>query len=325
MGLGTIAGERPASTLNPKMSLFRKVLTRPIWWWERHRRYRIRARCRELPPIHVASRQRKLAILATPDSFLDALWSAWSWYRFLEPEFELVLFCDGDASALHLDFARRLFPGVKVQNLQDMAMKMRGCTPGIAPFLDNHPLAKKLALVLTLQKSGAVLYSDSDVLAFSSPDEISTRLESNHPLYIQEEHHGVFDPAILARAAQLGLSHAPALNSGLLYLPSGSLSVDLASNLLAGWEPPMNSWFTEQTVLSVLLQQAGGSPLPRERYVVSNRRQFYWEHDVDYSKIAVRHFTGPVRHLMYLKGMKLLSENFSENRRSRKATSAKNI
>jgi len=170
-------------------------------------------------------------------------------------------------------------------------------------FLDHHSLGKKLGIILALQAERSLLYSDQDVLAFNFPAQLSTGIARGVPLYICEENSGCFDADILDRAQELGLPHAPQLNSGLLFIPQNGLAVDLAAQLLAGWRPPMRSWFTEQTVLSVLMQQAGSLPLARENYVVSNRRQFYWEPDVDYSSIAARHFTGPVRHLMYGKGM----------------------
>jgi hypothetical protein len=48
---------------------------------------------------------------------------------------------------------------------------------------------------------------------------------------------------------------------------------------------------------------ANAQALPDSRYVISNRRQFYWEKDVDYTTIVARHFTGTVRHVMYRYGM----------------------
>ena len=52
-----------------------------------------------------------------------------------------------------------------------------------------------------------------------------------------------------------------------------------------------------------MLQDVNAEALPTSRYVISVCRQFYWERDVDYKTIAARHFTGPVRHVMYGKGM----------------------
>ena len=103
------------------------------------------------------------------------------------------------------------------------------------------------------------------------------------------------------RALALGLTPRHGLNGGLQLLSRGCLDLNLAARLLAA-RSDAASWFTEQTLLALLMPKAA-EPLPPERYVISTRRQFYWETDVDYDAIAIRHFTGPVRHVMYLSGL----------------------
>jgi hypothetical protein len=56
------------------------------------------------------------------------------------------------------------------------------------------------------------------------------------------------------------------------------------------------------------MRNAQAQPLPHDRYVVNLRRQFYWERDANYKTIAARHFTGPVRHVMYRYGMPAILE-----------------
>ncbi len=47
--------------------------------------------------------------------------------------------------------------------------------------------------------------------------------------------------------------------------------------------------------MACLLKLAPMTSLPRDRYITSVNRQFYWQKDVDYGKIAARHFTTPSR------------------------------
>jgi len=122
---------------------------------------------------------------------------------------------------------------------------------------------------------------------------------------MREERAASVDQAIVDRSRQLGLEYDARFNSGLLYVPKGALAIDQAAQLLADWRPPVH-WFTEQTVLNALMQHAHAQPLPQERYVVSARRQFYWETDEDYGKIVARHFVSPVRHVMYRYGIPLI-------------------
>jgi len=169
----------------------------------------------------------------------------------------------------------------------------------------SHPLCRKLALLLELQEQRPILYSDEDVLCFRPPQELQDALEKNgpRPRYIREETLAPIDSWVADRARALGEALLPDLNSGLLYLPRQSLDTELALRALEPWRPPWQSWFTEQSMVSLLLHQAKAVPLPRDRYVITNRRQFFWEQDIAYSHITARHFTRPVRHLLYMRGL----------------------
>ena len=66
------------------------------------------------------------------------------------------------------------------------------------------------------------------------------------------------------------------------------------------------SWFIDQTVIALLMGAVGGQPLPADRYVVSTRGQFYFEPELPSAGLVARHYTTPVRHLMYGRAMPLL-------------------
>ena len=285
-------------------AVLRKLLTKPVWWFERGRKYPVRDQCVKLPPLSVCKASRRFVVLTTPDTLQDALWSAWSWYRYVRDlDFELQLIVDGRLSETRLVMVRRLFPGISVVEAGEIVTPLAKRRPEIGAFVDNHPLGKKLGLILAICARGSVLYSDHDVLAFNPPVEAMKLVGDEAPFYMLEERDGNCDQTIMDRCKYLGAGHIDRFNSGLLYVPEGALSDDLATRLLAAWVPSARSWFTEQTVLSVLMRKANAVPLPQARYVVSTCRQFYWESDVDYSQVAARHFTGPVRHVMYHTGM----------------------
>jgi hypothetical protein len=282
----------------------RKILTKPIWWLERNRSYPVRSRFDRLPPIPVHKAPRRYVVLTARNTLNDALWTAWSWYRYLHNwQFELQIVVDGKITKAEESAAGQLFPGVRIDDAESVVADLCGSQPGLATFLQHHPLGKKLGLMLAMSQESAFLYSDHDVLAFNLPAEVLNFVEKDTPFYMVEEHEGNLDPVIVEGAKSLGLEYISRLNSGLLYIPRGALSLDMAVQLLTTWRPPVTSWFTEQTVLSVLMCHANAIPLPRDRYVVSTTRQFYWEKDVDYSAIAARHFTGTVRHVMYKCGI----------------------
>jgi hypothetical protein len=163
--------------------------------------------------------------------------------------------------------------------------------------------------VLALNRSGAVLYSDSDVLAFNRPDELLMAIDDGRACYLQEESVGVYDERVVAAARELGSSPVAAMNSGLMYAPQGRLDGDFAEAVMERFTTQPageQSWFSEQTLFAILMGRLPALALPQETYVVSNRRQFFFERDFDYRRLKVRHFTGPVRHVMYIKGLPFL-------------------
>jgi hypothetical protein len=286
--------------------LIKKATTKPFWYWDRCRPYPIRFRICDFEPIE-SQGDIVFVVLSTPKTFFDGLWSAWSAMRFLSHLVTLHLFVDGVILPSYQSAVRRLFPGAQLHSLREYVAKTEMMEASwyqrLAP---HHPLSHKLALLLALQVEHSVLYSDSDVLFFSEPDEIISALsQKSVPLYLGErgDHH---DPWIVSRAGEVDLCITPGFNSGLLWIPKNSFSPGIVSNLLDGWEPPVTSWYTEQSTLSVLMNAAQAQSLPMDRYVIHTGRRFYWEKDVDYRAIIARHFVTPVRHVMYLKGMPYL-------------------
>ena len=295
--------------------LVSKITTKPVWWWERKRSYSIRSFYDRLPPLSVRPGGRRFVVLTTPETLSDALWAAWSWYRFLRDEdCALHISVDGTVSEAAIAAASRLFPGVSIDSAQWACQYVRARMPGLQTFFDNHPTGRKLALILALSDRGPIVYSDYDVLAFRQPHELLSAMDRNVPCYFSEEVDGTRDAQIAERAKQLGLEYIPKFNCGFMHIPQGALSIGLASQILATWRAPGESWFAEQTVLSFMLQQFHAEALPSSRYVISVCRQFYWEKDVDYSAIAARHFTTPVRHVMYKYGMPIILKQSTDYR-----------
>lgn len=60
----------------------------------------------------------------------------------------------------------------------------------------------------------------------------------------------------------------------------------------------MNYW-SDQTAFHILTQKEGFIALPKEKFVTGGKDAFTIKNSVDYSKIALRHFVGPVRHKMW--------------------------
>jgi hypothetical protein len=284
--------------------LLRKFTTRPVWWYETRRSYPIRDMWKLLPPIAAPQGPTPFAVLTTPRTFNDALWTTWSWLRFFGANVRPEIYVDGpldDEMRRGLD---QLLPGTKLFEARPSILASGEFPASVASFISDHPMGRKLGLYFLLQPRGRFLYSDSDVVAFAEPTELLQALATaGMGAHFLEEKGSCFSEDILAKAGRENVQPIESMNAGFLLIPGNSLSLDLAAKLLQDWQAAPPSWFLEQTVMACLLRGAPMTALPRDRYVLTNRRQFYWEKDVNYSKIVARHFTGTTRHVMYGKGL----------------------
>lgn len=294
--------------------LIRKLLTKPIWWWETHRKYPIREKVFDLLPLPVNPEPSSiLAVLTTPKTVCDAAWAAQSFLKHLPPNIGLLIVVDGELSAVTFERLKVLFPGVVLSQTRTLLEELHLSAPNIFKLGECNPVGRKLAIILCIQQKYNLLYSDSDVLCFGEMPELYQAMMNQSPaMYIQEVAELNADNSLLQRVKALGYDYALTLNSGLLYIPRQSFQVDIAEKLLDAQEHDPLSWFVEQTILAVLMKQVGAKALPKSKYVVSSQRQFYFEKDVDYDQIALRHFVTPVRHLMYSRGMCRLWQQFQK-------------
>ena len=301
--------------------LVRKAVTRPLWWWHRRRPWPVRHRVFRLPPHAVTTAEgiTRLVVQAAPHALEDAAWAAYSFLRHLDLPDErlgLTLYVDTtDPAALAQAAARwqGLFPGALVLDTHEPGERLAGRAPALTAFARVHPTGRKLAVILDAQERGGILFVDSDVLLFRFPAELAQSMRlGGPPRYNLEDGELNGDARLVAHARREGWPAPAGLNSGLLFIPQGALSVLDAERLLASGEFNANSWFVEQTALALLLTAAGAEPLPGEQYVVCTRGQFYGDPDRDYGQMVTRHFTTPVRHLMYARGMPLLWRQWRE-------------
>lgn len=288
-------------------TILRRSTTKPVWWFERKRPYPIRSTWSNLPPVPVSTNSNlKLLVLATPHACNEAAWCCWSWAKNCGIAHALELRIDGTCDER---FAKRLSAVVPGTMTSSIRIRDEDWSeyPHLLKLARSHPLGRKLLTLLDEQTRSDLLYADFDVLLFRRPENLVAQIKKRQACYNQEGATPAYDSSVLKSGSGMGLKPSDRLNSGLLYIPKCSFSLEIAERLIATKSPTQSSrWFVEQTVVAFLMQVAGGVPLDVANYVVNTTRQFYWQQDVDYDQIHTRHFTGPVRHLMYSKGYKSL-------------------
>lgn len=248
-----------------------------------------------------------MVVLTTRGALSDAFWALASVLATSVPDYGGQIWVDGDAPDRIPEPIAALAPSLACFNLRSQFH--READEWWQRFATSYRLAHKAWLLMRCQSEVNTLYLDSDVLFFSEPWELWQAIEAQKPCHLQDVSN-CYDPVLARHLEDIGFSLLPGVNSGLLYLPRDESdfwkAVTAAPLVLQD-----GSWFAEQTLVAAWLRQLGAVALPAERYVVSNRRQFWPDADVDYRLISARHFTGPVRHLMYRRGVRVLREILS--------------
>ena len=283
--------------------IFKKILTKPLWHWERWLA-RALTTTPNLSPIEVDKRRPPLVVLTTEKTFNNARWSAYSELKNLGGELSLTLVIDAPKWKINLaQVAQKLFPGVQLLTTHELCGQLPAEATALRKLAAQHPMGRKLATLFTLNQTSPIIFSDDDVMAFSPLTEIvewAQKKCAGPALFIQEAATN-HDPTLRAEGEEMGLRAAEQINVGLLALPKGQLNFEKLEALLTHAEGKPLSWFPDTTALA--FQLAEGRGLPMETYVVNCQRQFWHEADVNYTRIKLRHFVGPVRHLLRLRGI----------------------
>lgn len=300
------------------------LLGRKVAQIQRNFPYPIKQKIFDLPPTLTKPSNNHLVILVQHKTFFEGLWTAWNWLYFLKEDLDLIFVIDGEITENEQRSFDKLFPQAKFSSLESQIDRDLFLNKSLQKFYSHHYFGKVFFLKLSLQKKYNILFSDPDILVFSNPTEIRESLKYNQGIYCTEPGGSAYDPRVLNRAIKLNINTIPNFNSGLLYIPQNYLSIDLFYELMKGWTTDKDHHFTEQTLLGVMMSASDAKALPMHEYVVNSQGMWFWQRDIDYTQVKVRHFVGNVRHLMYLYGYPTIERTLFRSTLNEDKESAKN-
>jgi hypothetical protein len=220
--------------------------------------------------------------------FADQLYSLYSFYRNVGKPKQWLIYNDGTYCELQLQLLSKI-DRVTVCNL-DLSTAI---LPQIA--LQKFPTLKKVEIVSKHISGGDVIISDSDILFYKHFNEYVKR-KSKLNYFLVDETNCYFDKDFLL---QHPLIEYP-FNFGLLML-NNSFNLELIFNYInERFNSGVLDYWSDQTAFQkLIMNDKSFQPLDKDLFKVGGNDSFRISHCVDYNKIALRHFVGPVRHKMW--------------------------
>jgi hypothetical protein len=295
----------------PKKSTTTKLLTKispQVMRVQRNFPYPIKQWIHQVPPVMTLKDGISLVVLTQHKTFTESLWTAYTWLYFLSDRLSLKIVMDGEVTEAEKTAFHRLFPNGQITSVSACIDEDTLSHPAIRDFYLSHKFGNPLLLKLALQRQSSILFSDPDVLVFQYPTELAQAIDQNQGCYCTELNSSAISEWIRDRATQQSLKITKDFNSGVLFIPQNSLSLETCQTLLEGWSPEVIDHFPEQTICDVLMTAAQARPLPHQEYVVNNIGMNFWTKDLDYRNLKIRHFVGNVRHRMYMSGYPLVKK-----------------
>lgn len=172
----------------------------------------------------------------------------------------------------------------------------------ILDYALNHAFGKRLFYYLNHPLNNPTLFIDSDII-FYEKSNIFEILINEKPRangwFIPDAIWGCLD----SRYKTLHTEQIYQVNAGLMFVlekfKNYKKALDFYKVLDSKYE-----YFSEQTIINILLKENFFMPLPPKTFILDSGDQFDIRYLKKPSEIAVRHYTGPVRHKMWQKNYK---------------------
>jgi hypothetical protein len=163
--------------------------------------------------------------------------------------------------------------------------------PTVGDYLTKHPIGKQLALIMSLPRSRAALYCDSDVLFFPGAQSLGSLLqETSAPAFYLPDCQFAGDERLLRDPGEA----ANPVNAGvLLFFQQLNWNRGL-KRLQELTGPP--SFFTGQTITHLVMHANGARPLDPAKFILQLDDQFVYPDYHARPEIVLRHYVNPVRH-----------------------------
>ncbi len=260
----------------------------------------VRPRIVNRTPVHGLTDARcEIHVLTSKNDWLTLLWGLHSFFSVTDHRFRLCIHEDGSLPEEAVDTLRKHFPDGRVirRTEADALAKSRlKDHPRCRAFRNFHPLALKVFDFNFFLESDRMFILDSDILFFQEPVALlSTLLDDGqraNALNLDWD-YGYSLPEERIRGRLSAYPFIPRINSGLGLIHKESIPLDWAEEILDDPDIFNRPHCVEQTIIALCSARHGFTPLPDEYSVRLKAR------DAE----PVKHYTSPIRHLLYGQGI----------------------
>lgn len=260
----------------------------------------VRWRVLKTPPVNgLTDRSCEIHALTCERDWVDLIWSLKSLFSVSDVRFRLCIHDDGSLRQEGLAALRYHFPDARVISRGDADKKvghMLGNHPRCLALRQSNNLSLKVFDFLSYLESDRLFLLDSDILFFRRPTVLLQRIGDQE-----------YTRNTLNRDWGMGYSVEPQnvqdildfpfqshINSGLGLIHRESYDLDDFERWLEVPGILSHSHRIEQTLVALASSKFGHEFLPNEYDVLAQSTK---------TNETVKHYTGPIRYLMYLEGL----------------------
>lgn len=267
----------------------------------------IRPRILDTPPIRTLDRTCEIHALTSAGDWLNMLWALKSFYRFSPRKYAVCIHDDGTVGEGAREALCSAFPDARFISRKDADRRLSHVLEPLPRCKDlraTNTFALKLFDYHVFAELPRVMVLDSDILFFSEPKAFLSTLETSENNSLNRDWRDGYSVEPETVRSHTGLELPPRINAGFGLIHSESIRLDWVEEFLALPGILSHSHRIEQTLVALCSARYGFSMLPEEYDIHTGPKR---------AGSPCRHYTGPIRDLMYREGMReLLRAGFLE-------------
>lgn len=253
----------------------------------------------------------EVASFSSFNDYPEQLLSILSFVRYVGIPVKWTLYSDGSHTQQQINQLENSFNFVTIKSIDFAELSsIEGlCCDELKPYhkyileyAQNHAFGKRLFYYLNHLIKSPTLFIDSDILFYENANVFEIMISEKPNMngwFIPDAVWGCLDSRYKATYSEQTYQ----VNAGLMFVikkfENYKKALDFYKVLDSKYE-----YFSEQTIINILLKENNFMPLPPKTFILNSGDQFDFSYLYKPKQMAVRHYTGPVRHKMWQKGYK---------------------